>query len=84
MKLYLIPENSPLATLANINTMNVANEIKAKRVFDIVHGKSGIKDTPRCQLLSEWINMMIERKRNQVSVSSIKGLSRLIRHLNLY
>lgn len=84
LKLYLIPENSPLDKIANINTMKVANEIKAQRLFDIIHGKSGIKDTARCQLLSEWINLIIERKRNQVSASSIKGLSRLLRHLNKY
>ena len=84
LKLYLIPECSPLDSITNINTLKVANEIKAKRLFDIVHGKSGIKNTPRYQLLSEWINMMIERKRNQVSVSCIKGLNRLIRHLNNY
>ena len=84
LKLYLIPENSPLDRIANINTLKVANEIKAKRLFDIIHGKSGLRDTTQCQLLSEWINMMIERKRNQVSNSSIKGLRRLCRHLNKY
>ena len=84
LKLYLIPENSPLDKIANINTLKVANEIKAKRLFDIIHGKSGIKDKSKSHLLSEWINTMIERKRNQVSVSSIKGLNRLCRHLNIY
>lgn len=84
LKLYLIPEKSPLDRIANINTLKLANEIKAKRLFDIIHGKSGMKDTVHCNLLSEWINMMIERKRNKVSVSSIKGLSRLKRHLNIY
>ena len=84
LKLYLIPEKSTLDRIANINTLKVANEIKAKRLLDIIHGKSGIKDTTKCHLLSEWINIMIERKRNKVSVSSIKGLSRLRRHLYFY
>ncbi|MDE6632910.1 MAG: site-specific integrase, partial [Muribaculaceae bacterium] len=84
LKLYLIPEISPLDRIANINTLKVANEIKAKRLFNIIHGRSGISEATQCHMLSEWINVTIERKRNKVSASSIKGLSRLRRHLNKY
>lgn len=84
LRLYLVPEITPLDRIANNNTLKVANEIKAKRLFEILNGKAGIGATSQCQLISDWIDRMIERKKNQVSVSSIKGLKRLKRHLNIY
>lgn len=84
LKMYLIPETTPQAKVANDNTLRAANAIKAQRLIDITNGKAGIKDSNKSLLLSEWIKAIIDRKRNKVSVSSIRGLSRLNQHLNIY
>lgn len=84
LKLYLIPETTPQDKVANANTLNAANAIKAQRLIDITNGKAGIKTANKSLLLSDWINTIIERKNNKVSQSSIRGLSRLNQHLSKY
>ncbi len=84
LKLYLIPETTTQAKAANANTLRTANAIKAQRLIDITNGKAGIKTANKSLLLSDWIKTIIERKSNKVSVSSIKGFSRLNQHLSKY
>ncbi len=45
LKLYLIPEVDAAAKLANQNTMQAANAIKAQKVIEIANGKAGIENT---------------------------------------
>lgn len=84
LKMYLIPETTQQDKVANANTLNAANAIKAQRLIEITNGKAGIKTANKSLLLSDWINTIIERKSNKVSQSSIKGLSRLNQHLSKY
>lgn len=84
LRLYLIPETNPQDKVANANTLNAANAIKAQRLIEITNGKAGIKTANKSLLLSDWIKTIIERKSNKVSQSSIRGLSRLNQHLSKY
>lgn len=84
LKMYLIPETTTQDKVANTNTLNAANAIKAQRLIEITNGKAGIKTANKSLLLSDWIKTIIERKSNKVSQSSIKGLSRLNQHLSKY
>lgn len=84
LKLYLIPETTPQAKVANINTLNAANAIKAQRLIDITNGRAGIKTASRSLLLSDWIETLIKRKGNKASQTAIKALKRIQQHLSKY
>ncbi|MDE6648303.1 MAG: site-specific integrase [Muribaculaceae bacterium] len=84
LKLYLIPEVTTEDKVANANTLNAANAIKARRLANIADNKAGINISADGLQLSDWIDSIVSRKRNKVSESSIKGLRRLKQHLNIY
>ncbi len=84
LRLYLIPERSAADRATNAATMQAALAIKAKRTLAIINGKAGIK-TPDCNYsLQDWIEHMIECKKLQRSISTLRLMKRLIRHLLLY
>ncbi|MDE6019266.1 MAG: site-specific integrase, partial [Muribaculaceae bacterium] len=84
LRLYLKPEISSSDKIENEKIIKEANDIKNRRLIGISNGKSVRDDRAGGLLLSEWIKTLIERKNNKVSKSSIKGLSRLRRHLIIY
>lgn len=84
LRLYLIPEKSAEAKAANIATLRAANAIKAQRIIECINEKAGIK-TEKCSLtIKEWIERMIKEKANRQSVSSVKLMVRLLKHLQQY
>ena len=59
LKLYLVPETSAAAKVANKNTMQAANAIKARRILDIANGMAGIKKAADTDLtLISWMEQM--------------------------
>ncbi len=84
LNLYLIPEKSAADRAVNAATVQAASAIKAARILAIVNGK-GVSKNRRCILsIQEWIEHIIKTKASQSSVSSIRLLNRLMKHLNLY
>lgn len=55
LKLYIIPEKSPADKVANANTMQVANAIKAQRLLEIANGKAGLKTNKGKILFVDWL-----------------------------
>ncbi len=57
LKLYLVPEVDDASRVQNVNTMQVANAVKAQRMLDIANGKAGIHtaSTRSKMLLSDWL-----------------------------
>ena len=51
LKLYIVPETSAAAKVANKNTMQAANAIKARRILDIANGAAGITKATGASLL---------------------------------
>lgn len=84
LHLYLVPERSPTDSAINAATMRAAVAIKAKRILDIINGKGNIKAPESNVSLQEWIERIIEAKKSQRSVSTIRLMKRLSRHLSLY
>lgn len=84
LRLYLIPERTPLDRRVNHAVKRAANAIKASRIIAIVNGKADIK-CHDCDLqISDWIKQIIDRKTGLISKSSISLMRRLTRHLNIY
>lgn len=71
LKLYLIPETSQAAKVANATTLQAANAIKAQMVIDIANGKAGIKQNEGCSniLLVDWL-AHIKQTKMETSQSS--------------
>ena len=56
LRLYLIPEVDAAAKVANKNTMQAANAIKAAKVIEIANGKAGIETSARAKMLFvDWL-----------------------------
>ncbi len=84
LRLYLIPERSAFDRATNAATMRTALAIKAKRTLELINGRGGIK-APDCNYsLQDWIEHMIDAKKSQRSVSTIRLLKRLGRHVFIY
>ena len=47
LKLYLVPETTPLQKKLNADTMKAANAIKAQRIIVLANDEAGIKNTQR-------------------------------------
>ncbi len=84
LRLYLIPERSVADRVANDTTMRAALAIKAKRVLSIINEKAGVKAPEANLSLQDWIEHIIDDKKSQRSVSTLRLMKRLIRHLLLY
>ena len=56
LKLYLVPETTPLQKKLNADTMKAANAIKAQRIIELANDEAGIKNTQRGKmLLVDWL-----------------------------
>jgi len=64
LKLYIVPETSAAAKVANKNTMQAANAIKARRILDIANGAAGItKATGTNVLFTDFVREVIREKK---------------------
>ncbi len=84
LRLYLIPERSAFDRATNAATMRAALAIKAKRTLAIINGRAGIEAQECNYSLQDWIDHMIDAKKSQRSVSTIRLLKRLGRHISIY
>ena len=57
LKLFLIPESSQAARVANENTMKVARAIQAQRLLELENGKAGLKTGKEKILLLDWLQI---------------------------
>lgn len=63
LKLYLVPEIGKAAKIANQNTLNDANAIKAQRIIDINNGKAGVVNSNKSKiLLVDWMQTFKDAK----------------------
>lgn len=66
LKLYLIPETSPLNRERNAQTMAAANAIKAQRIIELTNSEAGLKDLHRSKmLLSDWFKLYFVQKQGK-------------------
>ncbi len=84
LKLYLIPERTAADKAVNEAVLRAANAIKASRIIAIVHGKADIKIQRSETTISEWIELIIDKKRDLRSKSSTNLMKRVRKHLNIY
>lgn len=50
LKLYIIPEHTPIDKEQNRETLRIANQIKAKRVIELASAKAGLQELNKCKL----------------------------------
>lgn len=84
LRLYLIPEKSVADKAVNAATMRAALAIKAKRILALINGKAEIKSSECNLFLQEWIEQIIAAKKSQRSISTVRLMKRLIRHLSVF
>lgn len=84
LKLYLIPERTSDDKKVNAATLMAANAIKSERILQLTNIKAGISTSVADISLSDWIDTLIFRKSGKISVSGIRGLTRIKKHLSRY
>ncbi len=66
LKLYLVPETTPLQKRLNADTLKAANAIKAERIIELTNGEAGIKNTQQGKmLLSDWMAAYMKTKQDK-------------------
>ena len=60
LKLFLIPETSQAARVANENTMKVARAIQAQRLLELENGKAGLRTGKEKMPLLGWLQIFQE------------------------
>lgn len=84
LRLYIIPERTEADRKVNIATIRAATAIKSSKILNLINERGDIK-TPKCGIsLQDWIERVITTKRQFRSISCLKLLKRLIKHLNKY
>lgn len=95
LHLYLIPETSHAAKVANANTMETARVIKAQRIIALTAEATGVQTAAskkaNALLLSDWMETVAQsrltthtRKGEERSDSYIKNMGIAARHLEIY
>lgn len=84
LRLYLIPERTADDKAINASTLRAASAIKATRILAFINGVADIKSQYRNISLREWVEHIIKVKSAQWSVSSIRLMRRLVRHMQNY
>ncbi len=85
LKLYLVPEtgrDKRAARQKNLETMSVANAIKAQRVLDIKNGKAGIISGKKNLRLIDWFDLFkASKQKTSKSEESVKTVENVRKHL---
>lgn len=87
LKLYIIPEKSPVDRRSNETTLRLAETIKAKRIMDLQYSIHGIVNTYSNSktTLIDWMTQFADKKRrNGQSDAYYRQIVKTIRHLKLY
>lgn len=83
--LYLVPENSRTDKSANKATMQLVEDIRAKRIVDIQNGKFNINDREASKVvLVEWLEEQRKYYHDHGNNNYSKTIHNLIRHLTIF
>ena len=82
--LYLIPEKTRADKVINRATMKTAEEIKAKRIVELMEGKVGIGKKPDKVDLLEWFEEQRLYYYDNDNMNYSKTIHNLIRHLKIF
>lgn len=64
LRLYLIPEATPLDKMQNERTLEAANAIKSQRILELTNNEAGLKQISRGKmLLSDWLQRYYELRK---------------------
>lgn len=80
LKLYLVPETSAAAKVANKNTMQAANAIKSRRILDIANGMAGIKKAADTDLtLISWMEQLRDAAKTKKTAKAMEAAAQHVR-----
>ena len=82
--LYLIPEKTRADKVINRATMKTAEEIRAKRIVELMEGKVGIGKKPDKVDLLEWFEEQRLYYYDNDNMNYSKTIHNLIRHLTIF
>jgi len=86
LKLYLVPETTPVARTQNEAALLQANQIKSQRIIELGNTQAGITIDPKKGklLLSEWLQIYYEmqQKKGRRSLAQLKGQINIINSYN--
>lgn len=82
--LYLIPEKTRADKVINRATMKTAEEIRAKRIVELMEGKVGIGKKPDKVDLLEWFEEQRLYYYDNDNMNYSKTIHNLIRHLKIF
>ena len=85
LKLFLIPETSQAARVANENTMKVAQAIRAQRLLELENGKAGLRTGKEKMPLLDWLRIFQEiRLRTGQSNKRAEQIGTAIKHVEAF
>ena len=88
LKLYLVPENSPIAKTQNEAALLQANQIKSQRIIELGNTQAGITIDPKKGklLLSEWLEIyfQMQEKKGRRSLPQLRSLINIINSYKPY
>lgn len=82
--LYLVPEKTRADKVINRATMKTAEEIRAKRIVELMEGKVGIGKKPDKVDLLEWFEEQRLYYYDNDNMNYSKTIHNLIRHLTIF
>lgn len=85
LKLYIVPETSEAAKVANANALQAAKAIQAQRILDIANGVAHIRKDYGKMLLTDWLKEYQKmRKLTGQSGSRAVQIGNAIKHIETY
>ena len=83
--LYLVPENTRADKIANRATMRIAEEIKAKRLVELIEGKVTFAGGSAAKVnLLEWLEQQREYYYDHDNMNYSRTIRNLMRHIELF
>ena len=83
--LYLVPENTRADKIANRATMRIAEEIKAKRLVELIEGKVTFTGGSAAKVnLLEWLEQQREYYYDHDNMNYSRTIRNLTRHIELF
>ena len=86
LKLYIVPERTAADKVANANTMQTANAVKAQRIVEMQNAAHGFKVSNLKQKarLTDYLQKLADEKKDIETIGQHRSYSALIRHIKLF
>lgn len=85
LKLYIVPETSEAAKVANANALQAAKAVQAQRILDIANGVAHIRKDYGKMLLTDWLRAYQQmRLRTGQSKNRAIQIGTAIKHVEAY